>query len=61
MKKTTKEEFPYSNFPVKLTHKDGKELKEMKTCYFQNMQHAEKYIERCKFKKKDYTLAVKES
>ena len=54
-----KQEFPYAQFPVKVIHKDGKELKETKTCYFQNENHAQKYITRCKFKKTDYQMFVK--
>jgi hypothetical protein len=54
-----KQEFPYAQFPVKLIHKDGKELKDTKTCYFQNENHAQKYITRCKFKKTDYQMFVK--
>jgi hypothetical protein len=54
-----KQEFPYAQFPVKVIHKDGKELKDTKTCYFQNENHAQKYITRCKFKKTDYQMFVK--
>ena len=60
MIKSVKEEFPHSGFPVKVIHKDGKDLKDKKTCYFQCEEHAKKYIERCKFKKKDYTIVFKE-
>lgn len=56
---STKQEFPYAQFPVKVIHKDGKELKDTKTCYFQNENHAQKYITRCKFKKTDYQIFVK--
>ena len=54
-----KQTFPYSQFPVKIIHKDGKELKDTKTCYFQNENHAQKYITRCKFKKTDYQMYMK--
>ena len=54
-----KQEFPYPQFPVKVIHKDGKELKDTKTCYFQNENHAQKYITRCKFKKTDYQIFMK--
>lgn len=60
MKSKDKEEFPHSGFPVKLIHKDGKDLKDTKTCYFQSVAHAQKYIERSKFKKKDYKLTCRE-
>jgi len=60
MIKPVKEDFPHSGFPVKIVHKDGKDLKDKKTCYFQCEAHAKKYIERCKFKKKDYTILFKE-
>jgi hypothetical protein len=57
--KPVKEEFPHSGFPVKVVHKDGKDLKDSKTCYFQCEAHAKKYIERSKFKKKDYKILVR--
>ena len=60
MIKSVKEEFPYSGFPVKVVHKDGKDLKDTKTCYFQCEAHAKKYIERHKFKKKNYKMTIKE-
>lgn len=59
MIKPIKEEFPHPGFPVKVVHKDGKELKDTKTCYFYNEDHAKKYIEKCKFKKKDYKMMIK--
>jgi hypothetical protein len=52
-------EFPHIQFPFLVIHKDGKEMKDTKKCYFQNMNHAEKYISKCKFKQKDYQLFVK--
>lgn len=60
MIKPVKEEFPHAGFPVKVVHKDGKELKDKKTCYFQTEDHAKKYIARSNLKKKDYTLTIKE-
>jgi hypothetical protein len=54
-----KQSFPYSQFPVKVIHKDGKDLCETKTCYFQSEHYAQKYIVRCNFKKTDYQLFVK--
>jgi hypothetical protein len=54
-----KQVFPYDQFPVKVIHKDGKEMKDTKTCYFQNENHAQKYITRCKFKKTDYQMYMK--
>jgi hypothetical protein len=56
---SAKQEFPYAQFPVKVIHKDGKEMKDTKTCYFQNENHAQKYITRCNFKKNDYQIFVK--
>lgn len=58
-KQPDKIEFPYTQFPVLIIHKDGKELKDTKKCYFQNAQHAEKYIARCNFKQKDYQIFTK--
>lgn len=60
MIKPIKEEFPHPGFPIKIVHKDGKDLKDKKTCYFQCEEHAKRYIERSKFKKKDYTITYKE-
>ena len=54
-----KTSFPHSMFPVKLIHKDGKNLEETKICYFQNEVYAKKYIDRCKFKKSDYQIYIK--
>ena len=56
---SVKKEFPYSMFPVKVIHKDGKDLMDTKTCYFQSEVYAKKYIDRCKFKKTDYQMFVK--
>jgi hypothetical protein len=53
------EEYPYDQFPWKLTHKDGKDGKEKRTCYFQTEDHMKKHIERSKLKKKDYTIGHK--
>lgn len=58
--KSSKEiSFPHTQFPILVMHKDGKELKDTKKCYFQNMNHAEQYISKCKFKQKDYQLHIK--
>jgi hypothetical protein len=51
--------FPHSMFPVKLIHKDGKNLEETKICYFQSESYAKKYIERSRFKKTDYQMYIK--
>jgi len=53
------QEFPYNMFPFKVIHKEGKDLKDTKTCYFQSQNHVDKYVERCKFKTKDYQLFIK--
>jgi hypothetical protein len=52
-------EFPHAQFPILVIHKDGKELKDTKKCYFQSMHYAEKYIVKSKFKKTDYQLFIK--
>jgi len=54
-----KNHFPHTQFPVKIIHKDGKDLLDTKTCYFQNEHYAQKYIVRCNFKKTDYQMFVK--
>lgn len=60
MKKKNQEDFPHEGFPIKLVHKDGKDLKDTKTCYFQCEEHANKYIKRCNFKKKDYVMTIRD-
>lgn len=54
--KDSAEEFPYDQFPWKLTYKDGKEKR---TCYFQTESHMKKHIERSNLKKKEYTSGYK--
>lgn len=46
-------DFPYSNFPIKLVHAEGKNKK---TCWFQSQNHLDKYLERSKLKPKDYEV-----
>jgi hypothetical protein len=52
-------EFKYDMFPVIIVHKDGKDLKDTKTCYFDNESNAKKYIQKSKFKKTDYKMYIK--
>jgi hypothetical protein len=52
-------EFPHAQFPILIIHNDGKEMKDVKRCYFQDMHYAEKYIVKSNFKKADYQLFVK--
>ena len=52
-------QFPYSMFPFLVVHKDGKDLADTKRCYFQCQGHVDKYIDKCKFTKKDYQLFIK--
>ena len=54
--KNIDEEFPHSEFPWKLTHKDAKETRK---CFFQTEAHMKKHIDRYNLKKKDYTIAYK--
>jgi hypothetical protein len=54
-------EFKFEGFPVIVVHKDGKDLKDTKTCHFDSEYNAQKYIKRCKFGKKDYRMYVKEN
>jgi hypothetical protein len=54
-------EFKYEGFPVIVVHKDGKDLKDTKTCYFDSEYNAQKYIKRNNFKNKDYKMYVKEN
>jgi len=53
------EEFPFDQFPWKLMHKDGKDGKETRKCYFQSEEHMKKHITRYNLKKKDYTIGYK--
>lgn len=53
-----KQSFPYNMFPVKIIHMDGRDMLDKKTCYFQSQAHAQKYVDRCKFKKTDYQIFV---
>ena len=52
-------EFPHVQFPILIIHNDGKEMKDTKKCYFQNMHYADKYIVKSNFKKTDYQLYIK--
>jgi hypothetical protein len=52
-------EFPHAQFPILIVHNDGKEMKDIGKCYFENMHYAEKYIVKSNFKQKDYQLFVK--
>ena len=46
--------FPWESFSYKVVHRDGKNLEDVKTCYFQCEEHLEKYISKCGFKKNEY-------
>jgi hypothetical protein len=62
MAKKKKEEIPefkYDMFPVIIVHNDGKDLKDIKTCYFDNELNANKYIKKSNFKKTDYKMYIK--
>jgi len=59
MKKPQTIEFPYAQFPILIIHNDGKEMKDVKRCYFQSMHYADKYIVKSNFKKADYQIFVK--
>ena len=52
-------EVKYEGFPVIIVHKEGKELADVKTCYFDSLLNAQKYITRSNFPKKDYQLYQK--
>lgn len=54
--KDEKEEFPYDEFPWKLTYKDGKETRK---CFFQCEEHMKKQIQRSKLKKNQFTAQYK--
>lgn len=46
-------DFPYSMFPIKLTHMEGTNKK---ICWFQSENHLNEYIVRTKLKPKDYEV-----
>jgi len=48
--------FPYSMFPVRLEHMEGKNKK---ICFFTHKEDMIKYVGRLKLKKKDYKFSVK--
>jgi hypothetical protein len=58
-KEPAKPDFPYAQFPILIMHKDGKELKDTKKCYFGSMHYADKYIVKSNFKQKDYQVFIK--
>jgi hypothetical protein len=53
------EEFPYDQFPWKLVHKDGKDGKEIRKCYFDSEHNRQKHIDRYKLKKNEIKLSYK--
>ena len=53
------EEFPFDQFPWKLVHKDGKDGKEIRKCYFDSEHNRQKHIDRYKLNKKDIKLSYK--
>lgn len=44
-------------FPHQLKHKDGKDGKEEKLCWFECVEHMQKYIQRHQLKPKDYEIS----
>jgi len=52
-------ECKYTELPVIIVHKEGKNLEDTKTCYFDSLPNAQKYITRNNFTKKDYQLYQK--
>ena len=53
-------DFPYSLFPFRLEHMEGKELKDKKICFFESENHLQKYLVRSNLKKSEYQFYVKE-
>jgi hypothetical protein len=54
---STTEKFPYSTFPFRLDLKEGKDNR---ICWFECQAHVDKFIQKHKLKKKDYTLTIKD-
>lgn len=48
--------FPWETFPYKVVHRDGKDLVDVKTCYFECEEHMNKYLTRYGFKKNEYHM-----
>lgn len=55
-----RKKFPHSMFPVKVMHMDGKDLTDLKICYFTDEIYANKYIVRSKLKKDEYVMLTKQ-
>jgi|APGre2960657373_1045057.scaffolds.fasta_scaffold141483_2 hypothetical protein len=53
-------EFPHSQFPVRLEHQEGKEMKDKKVCFFQDKKHMQKYLDSSNLKKTQYSVFYKE-
>ena len=53
-------EFPYSQFPCKLIHMEGKEMEDKKVCFFQDKKHMQKYLDSSNLKKNQYSIFYKE-
>jgi len=51
--------FPWPTFPVKVIHMDGRNKEDLKICWFQSDNHAQKYITRYKLNKNDYVMYKK--
>jgi hypothetical protein len=54
--KTEEELFPHHGFPIRLEHMDGKDKQDKKTCFFQTEGHLQKYLDKSKMKKSEYTV-----
>lgn len=54
MKVNPNPEFPYSMFPIRLEHMEGKDLKDKKICFFDSKDNMQKYLNRSKLKKSEY-------
>jgi hypothetical protein len=50
------EKFPHSNFRFRLELKEGKDNR---VCWFECQEHVDRFLNRHKLKKKDYTLIIK--
>jgi hypothetical protein len=51
-------EFKHKGFPILLLHLDGKELTDVKYCYFSCQDHAQKYIKRHNLKKENCKIYI---
>jgi len=61
MKLNKKPEYPYSQFPVRLEHMEGKNGMDKKVCFFQNQEHLQKYLNSAKLTTNQYQVYYRDN